>query len=345
MKFFVVKVNLEEQAKTGFNNLRPIQITFNSDKYMLPIRLGMANAEATQDLILYHFSKTGTTECTNYRTVKIPTDVNVPTFVQDRFVDFYNDLFTRTWKKEGENIVMQEYAWDLSSSNFVKCDPCASTPPTLSMLQQAGVWWVQPKQNQQWNGSDYEGDVFFTRQHVRYDRENFPQDLMFQSTPQKQRFQGRYVITHAVKGELKCAEAKAYKKMVYNRRVNEMSLLANLTGWDLSKYAYYLNEFASNTSQTKADPKPEIKNEVKPEIKNIEDDKEPPLESLEDASINMDLHSANQINDSLWPALTIDNKEQVLAKYQSSNMNWLYIMAMIFTSIIAVFIWIRERKN
>ena len=44
MKFFVAKVNLKEQKKTGLTYLRPLQFAFESPKFMLPIRLGMVNA-------------------------------------------------------------------------------------------------------------------------------------------------------------------------------------------------------------------------------------------------------------------------------------------------------------
>jgi len=52
LKFFVVKVNEAEKKKLPGNFLRPIQISFNSPKFMLPIRLGMANADGDQDLIV-----------------------------------------------------------------------------------------------------------------------------------------------------------------------------------------------------------------------------------------------------------------------------------------------------
>ncbi|MGD0076941.1 MAG: DUF2330 domain-containing protein, partial [Candidatus Binataceae bacterium] len=44
MRFFVAKVNLTEQARTGLNYLRPLQFAFESPKFMLPLRLGMINA-------------------------------------------------------------------------------------------------------------------------------------------------------------------------------------------------------------------------------------------------------------------------------------------------------------
>ena len=40
VRFFVAKVNLQEQARLGFAYLRPLQIAFESPKFMLPIRLG-----------------------------------------------------------------------------------------------------------------------------------------------------------------------------------------------------------------------------------------------------------------------------------------------------------------
>jgi hypothetical protein len=37
IKFFVARVNLKEQTKLGYSMLRPIQIAFESPKFMLPI--------------------------------------------------------------------------------------------------------------------------------------------------------------------------------------------------------------------------------------------------------------------------------------------------------------------
>src|SRR3954468_12110033 len=39
MRFFVAKVNLAEQARLGFTYLRPLQVAYESPKFMLPIRL------------------------------------------------------------------------------------------------------------------------------------------------------------------------------------------------------------------------------------------------------------------------------------------------------------------
>ena len=242
LKFFVVKVNEEEKKKLAGNFLRPLQISFTSSKFMLPIRLGMANADGDQDMLLYGFTKKGRIECTNYRTVSIPTGNGVPLFVQNNFGNFYANLFGHQWTKEGRSVAMLEYAWDVSPKNYLKCDPCVATAPSTQDLAQAGVWWIA----RDWNDySDvdseaeaYSDNVYFTRLHVRYNRNSFPQDLQFQVTPNKESFQARYVITHPATGDFSCDAGKKYLKNLKLRRHDELATLASLTGkgyddWDV----------------------------------------------------------------------------------------------------------------
>lgn len=244
LKFFVVKVNEQEKKKLAGNFLRPIQISFFSPKFMLPIRLGMANADGDQDMLVYAFTKRGRIECTNYRTVAAPTGKNIPLFVQSNFGSFYSNLFQHQWAQEGKSIAMLEYAWDVSPKNYVKCDPCVATAPSAQDLVQAGVWWL----TRDWSNYsdvedeefDYSSDVHFTRLHVRYNRNSFPQDLQFQVTPNKENFQARYIITHPADGDFDCAAGKKYLKDLKQRRRAELETLANLTGkgyddWDVVK--------------------------------------------------------------------------------------------------------------
>jgi len=241
LKFFVVKVNEAEKKKLPGNFLRPIQISFTSPKFMLPIRLGMANADGDQDMIVYAFTKRGRIEATNYRTISLPTSKNIPLFVKNNFGNFYSNLFEHQWDKEGKAIAMLEYAWDVSPKNFVKCDPCVATAPSTQDLVQAGVWWI----NRDWNDygdieneEDYSGNVYFTRLHVRYNRKYFPQDLMFQVTPNTDNYQARYIVTHPATGDFSCDAGKKYLKELKQRRTDEMEMLTYLTGkgykdWDV----------------------------------------------------------------------------------------------------------------
>src|SRR4029453_7417565 len=95
LKFFVAKVNLKEQAKLGYSVLRPIQVAYESPKFMLPIRLGMVNADGPQELFVYALTRNGRVEATNYRTVKLPTGDELPLYVKDRFPDFYKAMFAQ----------------------------------------------------------------------------------------------------------------------------------------------------------------------------------------------------------------------------------------------------------
>jgi hypothetical protein len=234
LKFFVVKVNEKEKKKLGGNFLRPIQITFNSPKFMLPIRLGMANADGDQDMIVYGFSKKGRVECTNYRTVTLPTGKNIPLFVKKNFSAFYTNLYQHQWQREGKSVALLEYAWDVSPRNFLKCDPCVATAPSQQDLVQAGVWWMNTSEGE---GNDsYNGNVFFTRMHIRYNRSSFPQDLQFQITPNTDNYQARYIVTHPATGDFDCPAGKEYVKDLKERRQNEMEMLQYLTGKDYKNW-------------------------------------------------------------------------------------------------------------
>ncbi|NES73232.1 MAG: DUF2330 domain-containing protein, partial [Okeania sp. SIO2D1] len=221
LKFFVAKVNLEEFAQSGFQSLRPLQMAYESSRFMLPIRLGMINAQGEQDLIVYLLSPQGQVELTNYRTVHIPSNVNLPVFIKEEFADFYRDMFETSHKRENKKVAFLEYAWDMSW-----CDPCAADPLTPEELKQAGVFWLNPTNP---------NNVFITRLHVRYSRSTFPEDLHFTTTGNRQNFQGRYILNHPYEGEITCPEGREYRKYVKQRKEGEVQTLAKLTDWDINK--------------------------------------------------------------------------------------------------------------
>jgi len=237
MRFFVAKVNLKEQAKLGFAHLRPIQVAYESPKFMLPIRLGMVNADGAQELFIYTLTRKGRVETTNYRTVTLQTDVEIPTFVKDprEFARMYRALFDMQVEREKMSAVFQEYAWDMAW-----CDPCAADPLSADELARLGVFWVdRPREPPSPGGfrrrvpalGGGAQDVFVTRLHVRYDQAHFPEDLVFQETGDRTNFQGRYVLRHAWSGPTRCAEAASYGIALRERREREAQTLATLTGW------------------------------------------------------------------------------------------------------------------
>ncbi len=236
MKFFLVKVNLEKVKNQNSEYLRPIQIRFDHAKFMLPLRLGMANSNGSQDMIVYALTTEGRVECTNYRTVKMPTDRNIPLYVEPKFGDFYKSLFEKTYKQEGRNAVFLEYAWNVSPFYAVKCDPCVGPPPVNYDFVEAGADWITQ--------GNFNQTIFFTRLHVRYSRDKFPSDLQFQVTPNNENFQCRYVMTYPAAGsDFTCDAGQEYLVDLYNRRKKEVDELAALTGWSPANGSAYIREY------------------------------------------------------------------------------------------------------
>lgn len=239
MKFFVAKVNLDEFESSGYTYLRPLQVAYESDKFMLPVRLGTLNSKGPQDLLLFTLTKKGRVEPTNYRTTKIPTGGDVPLFVADEFGEFYKAMFAQSVKKENMKTVMLEYAWDMAW-----CDPCAADPLPADDLRKLGVWWLEnnyPRPTsrrapQQLIMPPQGGPVnaFVTRMHVRYDADSFPEDIVLQVTEDRQNFQGRYVMRHPWTGEANCEMADEYYRGLQERFEKEAKNLANMTGWDIA---------------------------------------------------------------------------------------------------------------
>ncbi|MGA6828302.1 DUF2330 domain-containing protein [Nitrospira sp. NS4] len=243
MKFFVAKVNLEEQSRLGGTHLRPLQIAFESPKFMLPIRLGTVNADGAQELFIYFLTKQGRVETTNYRTVRLPEAQEIPLYVKDKFGDFYRDLFTQQVKRGNERGVFLEYAWDMNW-----CDPCATNPLSAEELRGLGVFW------QDQNGRTGKGqaqNVFLTRLHVRYDAARFPEDLMFQETSDRGNFQARYILRHPWTGQDDCPAAAAYRQQLRDRYEREAQTLANLTGWNIGEIRKTMNIASAPVAEEK----------------------------------------------------------------------------------------------
>jgi hypothetical protein len=228
MRFFVAKVNLGRMELIGTGYLRPLQVRYETAKFMLPLRLGTVNADGPQDLIVYALTRNGRVETTNYRTVKLPTGVDVPLYVKGEFGKFYKALFERAVGREDMRAVFVEYAWDLGW-----CDPCAAAPMTFKELVELGARWIESDKDAPFaTRFGAAAGAFVTRLHVRYDAAHFPEDLAFIETRDRENFQGRYVLRHPWTGSAICPAADAYRASLPARFRQEAENLAGLTGWD-----------------------------------------------------------------------------------------------------------------
>lgn len=237
MRFFVAKVNLKEQSRLGYAYLRPLQVAYESPKFMLPIRLGTVNSSGTQELFVYALTRSGRVETTNYRTVKLPSGMDLPVSTKERFASFYRAMFDRQVRNEDMRAVFLEYAWDMGW-----CDPCAADPLSDDELRTLGVFWRDPgsarfsrppNMGPAYPRPTGARDVFVTRLHVRYDSAHFPEDLVFQQTGNRENFQGRYALRHDWNGGDTCPAAEEYRRSLPERHEREAQTLAVLTGWKI----------------------------------------------------------------------------------------------------------------
>ncbi len=228
MHFFLAKVNLTKMKDNPTGFLRPIQVTYKSAKFMLPIRLGTVNADGPQDMIVLALTRRGRLETTNYPTVKVPTGDPIPLFVEARFGEFYDAMFARQVTAHSGSTFL-EYAWNMGT-----CDPCSAAPLSNQELRTLGAAWVADEGWQQ--------PAFVTRLHVRYDRNSFPEDLALHETGDTESFQARYVMRHPFTGAIDCSAGEQYRAGLPHRYEQEAQSLKTLTGWEPAMIRSRMNE-------------------------------------------------------------------------------------------------------
>jgi hypothetical protein len=234
-KFFVAKVDIKKVKFVGDRaDLSPLRFHYDSAEFVLPIRLGLANSNGTQDLIVSILAPNQRYELANYKNVTIPTNLDVKDEVRGRFGAFYAALFDRTLERN-PGAVVTEYAWQAST-----CDPCpgpALNPNDFMTLgadvleapQQriaappAGGRPAPPMKRRVPPG--WGMDFVLTRLHARYGKD-LKDDLVFKAAPpivggrehvqsggkleegakpsSVNNFQGRYAIRHRWTGAIAC---------------------------------------------------------------------------------------------------------------------------------------------
>lgn len=236
MHFFLAKVNLDRQNAAGEKFLRPIQVSYRSTKFMLPIRLGTVNARGPQDLLVFALTRHGRVESVNYRTSQMPTHLDVPVYVRTRLDTVYHAAFDKKVRQDGMADIYTEYAWDLSGY----CDPCSAEKPAAGDLYVLGARWEYPgftppidaAGTPDLSALPMAGDSgFLTRLHVRYDRRHFPEDLAFQETEDASPYQVVYSVHHPAGGDLSCPTGQEYSRQLPIRFRREAQNLQDLTGW------------------------------------------------------------------------------------------------------------------
>ncbi len=212
-RFFVAKVDV---ARVRFDGdlavLSPLRFHYTSERFDLPVRLGLLNSQGEQDLIVHVLARGKRYEVANYANATIPTNLRAADSVRDNFASFYEDLFQEARRKSPYTVVT-EYAWDSSS-----CDPCPTPPLSAEEVMSLGADVVAAQ-------NPY--GFVLTRLHYRYGRDGLKEDLVFKEAgpitggtgipaPDGKlqegvqvigynMFQGRYVMLNPWEGEIRCA--------------------------------------------------------------------------------------------------------------------------------------------
>jgi len=221
MYFFVAKVDSTKVTfdSNGNAQLSPLRFSYTSAEFSLPVRLGMINSQGQQDLIIHTLGARQRYELANYTNVTIPTNIRVDDSVRNNFGDFYRALFAKTLK-ENPGAAITEYAWDVRT-----CDPCPAGDVTLSSDDLASLGG-----DVLWGVDNIPYNVVATRIHLRYDKDEVGEDLVFRTAEpivggrefvvdretgelekgakpgSMDNFQARYIIRHQWDGPVACDE-------------------------------------------------------------------------------------------------------------------------------------------
>jgi hypothetical protein len=162
--FFAAKVDLSENL--GETTLSPLQFSYESDVFSLPIRLGTVNSPGEQDLIVYALTdwEDGQLGIANYPERELSDNECMLSDDLD-FDDWYADAVSDALSGQDEAGWLFEYGWAP-----YHCDPC----PDGEALSDALV------QELGFTGGSWA--AYFSRIRMRYTPEQATSDLVLYNT-------------------------------------------------------------------------------------------------------------------------------------------------------------------
>ena len=165
--FFAAKVSADADIEDG-EMLSPLQFSYNTDVFGLPIRIGTAASKGQQDLIVYTVTDfyDGAVGISNYPEMSFEDEcmLDGTSFQEEHGGDigsYYQQQFTDAYMAEPGADWMVEYKWGNGH-----CDPCTGTEPDSQLLANLGF--------------DFEAQGYgymVTRLHMRYTPEEATEDL------------------------------------------------------------------------------------------------------------------------------------------------------------------------
>lgn len=159
--YFLAAKVADEAAVADGSPLSPLQISYDSEVFSIPIRLATLNSPGAQDMVIYAVTDEvdGRVGIANYPEFEV-TDRCIWGAGGADFGAFYQELFNREWTKQGDAAWAVEF-----EGGPYSCNPCTNVNPSEADLLELG----------------FEGDFsdhYLTRIHMRYTPMQADQDLM-----------------------------------------------------------------------------------------------------------------------------------------------------------------------
>ncbi len=194
MQFFVARVNVARLAalspehaaglQQGRVMLSALRFHVDSERFVLPMRLGLANSAGEQDLTVHILSPEGRYAAANYRNRFAPTNQPLTLGLGVDLSRTYERLFARL-SRTSPRTVFTEYAGAITprraDPSCLGCERAGVSPAVLDALGAGELpghmrWTSEP-------GQARYAHFVLTRLHYRYAPSGLPQDLELELAP------------------------------------------------------------------------------------------------------------------------------------------------------------------
>ena len=180
--FFAAKVHADAGIGDG-DVLSPLQFSYDSEVFSLPIRIGTAASKGVQDLVVYAITDyaDGSVGISNYPSISFEDECMLGEDFTDEFGSdlgaYYQNAFTQGYEAEPGADWMFEYGWGNGH-----CDPCTGEQPDEKLLATAGFDFEQ---------MDY--GYYVSRLHMRYTPDEAVEDVVMYTSGLTEQEQVRFI--------------------------------------------------------------------------------------------------------------------------------------------------------
>lgn len=177
--FFAARVREDVEIASG-RMLSPLQFSYTSGPFGLPVRIGTLNSPGEQDLRIYAITdyEQGAVAISNYDKVSIDADCMYQPEDGETFTEYYDRQLQYAFGNVAGAEWLVEYSWGNGN-----CDPCTGVIPSDDDIYTVGY---QP--------DDHYGMYYwFTRLRLRYAPGDVGQDLVLYETRMHDTSQMRFI--------------------------------------------------------------------------------------------------------------------------------------------------------